>query len=456
MTKSPPFRSYLADRILWLRRHPYHRAFLTTLWVLGNVIAVIRFIIRLLTIGQICKRRTVAQILAEAEAAAESSDYGEPGEREVHEEALRVMLPAFQEWLPYGPLNRFSPKLATKLQVVAHLRRHPSIASAPVSRPVFIISLPRAGSTLLHNLLALDEGARAMRAWELRRPLPPPTAGSFSSDPRVEQLAGEMRAGYALHPLIAAIHNVAADAPDECVQGYFPDYAFPTFSWGAEGMDAAFEWYTSSSMEGQFVDYKRVLQLLCSEVGAGCTHTVLKAPHHLFHLRTIAKVFPDAAFIWLHRRPRDVVRSCCLMNLHVHEYTSAAFEAPRAIGQRTLDRLAAAVRAASEAREELEQQPPVGAAARRATQFVDVYYDDLKADPTRVVEKIYDELGLEWRADPVGGAIAQHIAADEAARGAEARRLPPRQNLSLCEFGIGAGDVDTAFGDYLRRHLRVV
>ena len=81
-------------------------------------------------------------------------------------------------------------------------------------------------------------------------------------------------------------------------------------------------------MRGQFVDYKRLLQVLCSEVGVDATHTVLKAPHHLFHLQTIAETFPGASFVWLHRSYVDVVHSCCLMNLHVHEYTSVAFEPP--------------------------------------------------------------------------------------------------------------------------------
>ena len=414
----------IAARLAWLRRHPIHRILLFIFYIIGRLVALARWLLRLLTGGRLCKRRTIAQILAEAEAVAGSSDYGEDGEREAHEAAFKILLKTFEQWLPFGPLNSFSPKLAVKLRLVAYLRRHPSLAAAPVRRPVFIISLPRSGSTLLHNLLALDSNARAMRAWELRKPLPPPTVASFATDERIQALQAELDAAYKLHPLIETIHHVTADSPDECVQGYYPDYGFPTYSWGAEAFDAAYKWYTADSMRVQFVDYKRLLQVLCSEVGVDATHTVLKAPHHLFHLQTIAETFPGASFVWLHRSYVDVVHSCCLMNLHVHEYTSVAFEPPEVIGRRTLERLANAVHAAQTARETLEAA---------GTRFVDVSYDELKADPAACCEAIYAKLGLPWRAE-VGEAIVRHLESEESA--GRSRRLPPNQRLTLEEFGL--------------------
>lgn len=423
------FGSYLA----WLRRHPIHRILLFVFWLIGQAVVVVQFLLYR-------RPRTVADVLREAEADAGSSDYGEAGEREKIAFNLQIIMRAFSTWLPYGPLNTFAPKLSIKLQIIDHLKRHPSphLEALP-RRPVFIISMPRAGSTLLHNLLALDEGARAMRGWELRKPLPPPTKTS-AGDPRIAAFRKELESGYAYGPLIKAIHLITAEGPDECVNGYFPDYSFPVYSWGAEAMDEAYAWYTSSRMEGQFRDYRRLLQVLCSDNGAEATHTVLKAPHHLFHLETLAEVFPDAAFVWLHREPAAVVRSCCNMNLHVHEYTSVEYVPTEVMGQRTLRRLAQAVHTAAAARAKLAAPP-------HSFTFVDVRYSDLMADPVACCEQIYKELGLHgssWR-PKLASAIAAYVASHEQA---DRPRLPPHQNLTLRDFGLDVAAIDEVFGPY--------
>jgi hypothetical protein len=443
--------SHAAEIVRWLGRHPYHRVALTLFWVLGCIVRLVVALVRLLSLERCCPRRTPACVLSEAEAESGCTDYGESGEREAHEAALSVLMPAFQEWSPYGPLNKWSQKLAVKLRVVHLHRQLSSIAPEPprlqTQKTVFIVSMPRAGSTLMHRLMALDPKARVMRSWELRYPLPPPEPESSRSqvDPRIECVRKEFKIGYALHPLIDAIHHVDADGPDECVNGFFPDYAFPTFSWGAERMDEAFAWYTSNSMDGQYTDYRRVLDVLCSRMPPA-SRTVLKSPHHLFHLRTIARTFPGASFVWLHRDPRDVVRSCCLMNLHVHEYTAVDFVAPSVIGRRTLSRLAAAVNAAESARHALQ-----GA----GVQIVDVYYPELISDPSSCCERVYSALGYEWRPE-LSDAIREHLAGDpcKPPSGAGAHSRPRGLSLSLGDFGLLEADVDAAFEGYLQRHAR--
>src|SRR5690242_2299308 len=43
--------------------------------------------------------------------------------------------------------------LVNQALIRRHMQEHPEIASLPVGRPVFIIGLPRTGTTMLHNVL---------------------------------------------------------------------------------------------------------------------------------------------------------------------------------------------------------------------------------------------------------------------------------------------------------------
>jgi len=43
-----------------------------------------------------------------------------------------------------------------RLKLHDWLSRHPEILEEAIERPIFILGLPRTGTTLLHDLLALD------------------------------------------------------------------------------------------------------------------------------------------------------------------------------------------------------------------------------------------------------------------------------------------------------------
>src|SRR5262245_12099500 len=50
--------------------------------------------------------------------------------------------------------------LEKRLEIEHWLRRHPEILEQRIDRPVFIIGMPRTGSTHLHHLLAADPDVR--------------------------------------------------------------------------------------------------------------------------------------------------------------------------------------------------------------------------------------------------------------------------------------------------------
>ncbi len=57
--------------------------------------------------------------------------------------------------------------------MIRYLKQYPDILKVPVVSPVFVMGLPRTGTTLLHRLLSLDtKRFRAPLLWELLNPVP--------------------------------------------------------------------------------------------------------------------------------------------------------------------------------------------------------------------------------------------------------------------------------------------
>src|ERR1700744_3861936 len=52
--------------------------------------------------------------------------------------------------------NRYVNALATRMQVDEFLRKKPAVALIPVRRPVFILGMPRTGTTMVSYLMNTD------------------------------------------------------------------------------------------------------------------------------------------------------------------------------------------------------------------------------------------------------------------------------------------------------------
>ena len=95
-------------------------------------------------------------------------------------EGLRRLLDSLNEDAQLNVLGRISARttllsnLRNRLQLQHHRERHPQVAEQAIRQPLFILGLPRTGTTVLFNLLALDPANRAPLAWEVEHPCPPP------------------------------------------------------------------------------------------------------------------------------------------------------------------------------------------------------------------------------------------------------------------------------------------
>ncbi|MFM9862144.1 MAG: sulfotransferase family protein [Micropepsaceae bacterium] len=306
--------------------------------------------------------------------------------------------------------------LCRRLEVIDWLNRHPAIDDVAVPPIVYVSGMERSGTTLLHNLLALDPRGRALLRWELMHPVPAPTTETYRSDPRIAdvQRAADQLRGTPLERM----HWVNADDPEECVWGAF-DCTGLLGRAGAAVMPNWSAWIDSADLMPSYREYRRLIRLLIwrNPLPEG-GHLVLKCPQHSRDLLTLAQAFPEARFVLTHRDPfRTSVSACALI---------AGIDAPFAADSEAFAWGGDWVRTtvASMERSAVGMTAFAGASHPRA----DVAYPQLITDPAGTVRAIYAALGLDW---PEG--FDARIGAFLAAQASGKRARPPAE---LPTFGL--------------------
>lgn len=273
--------------------------------------------------------------------------------------------------------------LVNRLGIVAFARENPEVAEGTVDQPVFIVGQPRTGTTILHDLLALDPSLRAPRTWEVDRPLPPPETDSFETDPRIDEVDAILSMADALIPGFTTFHPMGAGLAQECVRMtgsdfrslIFPvQYRVPTYDrWLLHDADLApaYRWH------------RRFLQHLQARHPA--PQWLLKSPAHLWHLDDLAAEYPDAIVIQTHRDPLKVISSVSALSAHLRRMASDAPDLAEISADYAED-IFLGLERGMDARSRGVIDPG---------RIVDVHFGDFVADPIATVRQIYDAMGRD-------------------------------------------------------------
>ena len=336
---------------------------------------------------------------------------------------------------PFRPVARLHAR-AVALRVVthrvaieAHLAANPLIAETPVPRPIFVVGLPRSGTTLLQNLLSQQPGARALPFWELTNPVPLHADPSKDVQLRRARAASDLRVATLVAPEMALVHDVSPDTPEECWALLANTFAVLNFDL-AHGAHAFGDWLLTQDLTWAYAEYRRLLQIALHRKPA---HTlVLKCPEHLWFLDSLLSVFPDACVVWTHRDPMRSVAS----------YSSMVTLSRRADFGR-IDPLAVG----THIRRRFEQGIDRALAVRDRSdpaRFFDVDFDALTADPAATVRSIREHFDL-----PVTGAGIARVKARLERPRADA---PGRHIYSAARYGLDLTAPSPGFADYVSRH----
>jgi hypothetical protein len=268
--------------------------------------------------------------------------------------------------------------LANRLQLVEKTKRTPEVFQRPVRAPIFILGLPRSGSTRLHRMLDLDPMLKGPQLWEMIRPIlvnPP--------DRRFQTAKREISMSMLIYRGRDHIHYSRAHTPEECVMLLGPTF-FSQSYWTQAPVYSYIDWYIQQDRTIPYQEYKWYLQILQDSYPG--QHLLLKAPAHMGSLDQILELFPDARIIQTHRNPVPVVNSINSLNFSTHIRATQTYDVLKTAEHTTQLWLA-------ETHRNLE--------ARQANpgKVYDVYFRDFVGDPIGTIRGIYNHFDLVWAED---------------------------------------------------------
>ncbi|MAG31475.1 MAG: sulfotransferase family protein [Deltaproteobacteria bacterium] len=320
--------------------------------------------------------------------------------------------------------------LTHSLQLVDYRKRHPEIADEVIQRPLFILGLPRTGTTLLYGLLAEDPANRAPLSWEIDDPCPPAETVTYLNDPRIERTRRRFEQVDRLAPGFMTIHPFGALMPQECIVPMASAFMSIRFQmcFAVEGYD---EWLLEQDMRPAYEHHRRFLQHMQSRHKGD--RWILKSPGHLGPIDTLFDIYPDAQVVQTHRDPIRVIPSVANLEYTMRIVASDDVD-PVRLGQQMMRVWSRLLEQGMETR---AQHP------ERESQILDLSMREVVSDPIGCVENIYGYFGIELSGE-ARKRMQRHL------------ELHPRDEFgihrySLDAFGLDQEAVNAAFKTYRDR-----
>ena len=325
-----------------------------------------------------------ASLLARASQNTHLDDFGDAGFRE----PLRRLLASLEQEAQLTLLGRMIARndvlrlLENRLHIIDTLKRHPEIEERPIRRPIFIVGLPRTGTTILHELLAQDPANRVPMSWEAMYPWPPPERESYENDPRIAQVEKHFQGVDRIVPDFRQMHRMGAQLPQECVALMAHEFATVLFH-TTHRVPSYQSWVESMDLRPVYASHRRQLQYLAWRCPA--ERWVLKSPQHLWTLDALLAIYPDARIVQTHRDPVRVLGSLCSLITLLRSMASDKID-PVEIGSDWSQRLAEGLSATMEVRAS-------GLLGR--DQVFDMQLSEFLQDEIGMIRRIYAQFELK-------------------------------------------------------------
>lgn len=277
--------------------------------------------------------------------------------------------------------NSLLGNLIARLGVWDHRKRHPKVADEQIQTPIFVLGLPRTGTTLLFGLLAQDPEHRVPLLWETSMPCPPPETATYETDPRIDLVTQGLMAVDGLNPKVLAVHPIGTRLPQECIGIFSMEFMSYIYYCGLP-IRAYNDWLDAQDPMPAYRWHKMFLQHLQSRHRK--SRWALKAPSHMEFMAQLFATYPDARVINTHRSPVEAVASHSSLHWHLWEQSLGTYP-KQAVGPQTADMLERWLHRFVDWRD---------AHHEKDEQIVDIAFTDLVADPIGTVKAIYRKFRL--------------------------------------------------------------
>jgi hypothetical protein len=312
--------------------------------------------------------------------------------------------------------------LCSRLFMQRDRKEYQSIVRQEIREPLFIVGLPRSGTTLLHTLLALDPQHRVPLTWEVMTPSPPTRDNEKR---RIQRAISSCNCFNWLAPTFHHVHPVGADLPQECVSLMAPTFMSDQFD-AMYYVPSYRTWFFRQDLRAAYEYHRRFLQHL--QVRQSAPRWVLKAPTHMFALPSLLAVYPDALFVQTHRAPLDAMASVSSLITILRRVFSDAVD-PFTVCREAIDYWSTALEKFLQERRRLAEG-----------RICDVDYVEIRRDPLAVVQNIYAHFG--WLLSQKVEQRMRHALASQP----EERYKLHRYDLS--QFGVREAESAARFAAY--------
>jgi hypothetical protein len=302
---------------------------------------------------------------------------------------------------------------------------YPSIGRQEIHEPLFIVGLPRSGTTLLHTLLAVDPDHRVPLTWEVMSPSPPT---GDNQKRRIQRAISSCNCFNWLAPTFRQVHPIGAELPQECVSLMAPTFMSDQFD-AMYYVPSYRAWFFRQDLRPAYEYHRHFLQHL--QVQRNARRWVLKAPTHMFALPTLLAVYPDAIFLQTHRAPLDAMASVSSLITILRRVFSDAVD-PQTVCLEAIDYWSKTLERFLQERGRLAEH-----------RICDVTYAEIRRDPLAAVRRIYAHFG--WSLSPK---VEQRM------RRALASQPEDRYGLhryDLSQFGVQEAESAARFAAYCDR-----
>jgi predicted Fe-S protein YdhL (DUF1289 family) len=364
------------------------------------------------------------------ETAKRRSGLDEFGEGDFFD-ALSRLLDSCQDEAQLNLIGKIALKtdvletLCARLQMQRDRQLYADIRGQEIREPLFIVGLPRSGTSVLHRLLGADPEHRSPLMWEVRSPSPPTRDDEKR---RIQRATQSCNFFNWLAPTFRYVHTVGAEVPQECVSLMTPTFLSDQFD-AMYYVPSYRAWFFRQDLRPAYEYHRRFLQHL--QFRRTARRWILKAPTHMFAMPALLSVYPDALFVQTHRTPVDSMAS-----------VSSLVTILRSAFSDAVDRFVVCREAIDYWSDTMDKFLPK---RDRLTgnRICDIQYDEICREPIGAVRRIYEYFG--WSLSHEAERRMRVLVASQA------KRQSANHRYDLSQFGSSAEEVLRKFGTYCQR-----
>ncbi|CAD5112509.1 unnamed protein product [Dimorphilus gyrociliatus] len=275
-----------------------------------------------------------------------------------------------------------------------YVKENPKVRNVDIKNPVFIVTLPRTGSTFMHVTMQQDKRWYCPEVWLQNVLVPPPSNPLSESDNKVIKEV-DWRLGIAKYlwgKRIESAHPLFARSPEDILMNLMCVGAQFYMAMVINNLDDYMDYLMNLDKSTWVEMYRSIKLMMQCYMYNYPTERLLTMSHSPYtNVAALLEVFPDAKIVTIHRDPAKSLASITsLLGMSSSQFFSIFGRDLKVMGDNVSDMCLKGTNLLLEQREELEEKD------KTENRFIDVYFKDIVRNPMETFKDLYEKLEMPW------------------------------------------------------------